>query len=172
MALTYEPIATTTLGSTAASITFSSISSSYTDLRVVAFLRCDYAATATSMVFTVNNDTAGNYSFTRLVGDGSTASSASFTSSSGIDRWQIPGSSAAANIYGFLTLDLFSYSGSTYKTILESNSIDRNGTGTTEIGVGLWRSTSAINSIKFDVTALSATFNVGSSVTLYGIKAA
>jgi hypothetical protein len=124
------------------------------------------------MVFTVNNDTAGNYSFTRLLGDGSTASSASFTSSLGIDRFFVPGSSAAANIYGFLTLDIFNYTGSTYKTILSNNSVDRNGAGTTDRGVGLWRSTSAINSIKFDVTPLSATFNVGSSVTLYGIKAA
>jgi hypothetical protein len=35
MAITYEPIATTTLGSAAASVTFSSISGSYTDLVLV-----------------------------------------------------------------------------------------------------------------------------------------
>ena len=35
MATTYEPIATTTLGSAAASITFSSIAGTYTDLRLV-----------------------------------------------------------------------------------------------------------------------------------------
>ena len=35
MATTYEPIATNTLGSAAANITFSSIPATYTDLRVV-----------------------------------------------------------------------------------------------------------------------------------------
>ena len=35
MPATYEPIATTTLGSAAASITFSSIAGTYTDLRLV-----------------------------------------------------------------------------------------------------------------------------------------
>ena len=35
MAITYEPIATNTLGSAAASVTFSSISGTYTDLVVV-----------------------------------------------------------------------------------------------------------------------------------------
>jgi hypothetical protein len=35
MPATYEPIATTTLGGAAATITFSSISSAYTDLRIV-----------------------------------------------------------------------------------------------------------------------------------------
>jgi hypothetical protein len=35
MAITYEPIATTTLGTAAASVTFSSISGAYTDLVLV-----------------------------------------------------------------------------------------------------------------------------------------
>mgnify|MGYP006271134105 CR=1 FL=1 len=165
MATTYDPIATTTLGSAASSITFSSIPSTYTDLRLV--LIGGTSSTA-DVKLQFNLDTATNYSYTTLVGDGTTAYSQSFTNAAYIncdDYWGIP-----ANGQAMLALDVFSYAGSTYKTTLVTIAADKNGSGTSERRVGLWRSTSAITTIKFTPTA--GNFTTGTTATLYGIKAA
>jgi hypothetical protein len=73
MAITYEPIATTTLSSAAATITFSSISSAYTDLRLV-FVGTS-VANSNNCIVTFNSDTGFNYSQTALYGTGATAGS-------------------------------------------------------------------------------------------------
>jgi len=69
---TYTPIATTTLGSSATSYTFTSIPSTYTDLVIVAQIKGD---TTTYLNLRFNGDTGSNYSRTTLSGNGSTASS-------------------------------------------------------------------------------------------------
>ena len=78
MPATYEPIATNTLGSAAANVTFSSIPATYTDLVIV------YQALAATgnpdMTAQFNGDTGSNYSATRLSGNGTAASSARYTS--------------------------------------------------------------------------------------------
>ena len=75
---TYEPIATTTLGSAANAITFSSIPSTYTDLRLVGtFLAPDADYSDINVQF--NNDTGANYSYTLLLGYGTGTSSVSAT---------------------------------------------------------------------------------------------
>ena len=57
---TYTPLATSTLGSAAASVTFSSISGSYTDLVLV--ISCAQSAAGGGLRFQFNSDTGGNYS--------------------------------------------------------------------------------------------------------------
>ena len=168
MAATYEPIATTTLGSAASSITFSSISSAYTDLRLVLTVTASANNTATCLRF--NGDTATNYSLTYLGGTGAAAASGSGTNSTFIN----PGSGYSTTYTGTPTLhtfDIFSYAGSTYKTVLFTDSTDNNGSGYVQSGVGLWRSTSAINSITI-LTNTANTYSIGTTATLYGIKAA
>lgn len=163
MAATYEPIATQTLGSAAASITFSSIAASWTDIKVV------FAGTASGVrtSFRFNSDSATNYSQTYIYGDGSSAASARNTSTNQI----FTQTNLNNTLPSMVTLDIFSYAGSTYKTALETGSFDYNGTGLVERLVGLWRSTSAITSITvFDL--FGGNFNTGCTATLYGIKAA
>ena len=73
MALTYEPIASTTLGSSAPSISFNSISTAYTDLRlIVSGLN---ATSAGGWRIRVNGDSGSNYSYNGISGNGTTASS-------------------------------------------------------------------------------------------------
>lgn len=172
---TYEPIATTTLASAAATITFSSIPSTYTDLKVIYVIRSTIANDF--MQITVNGATT-NYSLTYLTGDGTSASSSRTTNSS---CWYFGGYGAgyiptAANMFALGTIDLFSYSGSTNKTALATWSADRNGTGgATERYVGLYRSTSAITTIKLETFNSAGGSNyiaAGTTATLYGIKAA
>ena len=166
MASTYEPIATTTLGSAASSITFSSIPSTFTDLRLVLT-----ATTAGSGAIygQFNGDTGSNYSSTSLEGRGSTANSQQISNRT---KFELEGYwFASTSTTPFMqTLDIFSYAGSTYKTVLTTASNDMNGSGEVLRTVALWRSTSAINSIT--ITAGSPNFNSGTTATLYGIKAA
>lgn len=173
MPATFEPLATTTLGSAASSITFSSIGSGYTDLVVVLVGRgTDTGYVTDGVKLTFNSDTANNYSETYLRGDGSSASSSRTTSFPYIAiRSAITGGDAGSGIFGLTVINVFSYGGSTFKTVLSSQSADANGSGTVTRDVGLWRSTSAITSLKLEPSN-TTTFVSGSSATLYGIKAA
>ena len=168
MALTYEPIATTTLGSAAASITFSSISSAYTDLRVVLVGRSSFASANSAAGIKFNGDSASNYSCTFLRGDGSSASSSRISNTTGAYLGALPGSTATAGALGLIQIDLFSYAGSTYKTLLSASGSDSNGAGRIERFVNLWRSTSAITSLVLDA-GNSSNFEIGTTATLYGI---
>jgi hypothetical protein len=68
----------------------------------------------------------------------------------------------------FISCDIFSYAGSTQKTVLAESSEDRNGAGLVARQVGLWRSTAAITNIQ----VVNTGFTTGTIATLYGIKAA
>ena len=164
---TYTPIATTTLGANSATITFSSISSSYTDLRVV-LVGLPTTANAVSCTLQFNSDTATNYSWTRLTGDGTSAASVSLASSNYISINSFL--QFSSTIPNMITADIFSYAGSTYKTVLGSAVQNFNGSGNILNMVGLWRNTTAINRI--DINATGGSFATSTIATLYGIKAA
>jgi len=69
---TYTPIATQTLSTSAASVTFSSISGAYTDLVLI----INAASSAQKDIdIRFNSDTAGNYSNTWMAGNGSSTHS-------------------------------------------------------------------------------------------------
>ena len=161
MPATYEPIATTTLGSAAASVSFSSIPATYTDLRLVVTGGTSVSGTYAWIQY--NSDTATNYSTTRLDGDGSGAASARTTSATFIRN-----STSLDSNPNLVITDIFSYAGSIFKTCLIETAADQNGSGRVTRTVGLWRSTSAITSILF--SANSGNLNAGTTATLYGIK--
>jgi len=163
---TYDLIASQTLGSAASSITFSSIAANWTDLRLVVV--CQTGTSATAWI-RYNGDTGSNYSNTYMEGNGSTATSSKDTNNTFIyvgEYTFVPTSNP-----GLYTIDIFSYAGSTYKTLLSTASLDANGSGGVERAVGLWRSTSAITSVTFQLGG-GATMNSGATASLYGIKAA
>jgi len=86
MALTYTAIATTTVGSGgAASITFSSIPGTYTDLVVKASVRSNQGNIANSLTIQFNGSSA-NFTSRFIEGSGSTVSS--FTSTNTIGNAQ------------------------------------------------------------------------------------
>jgi len=169
MAVTYEPLATTTLGSAAASVTFSSISGSYTDLVLVVNARSSRTAVSTAPInITFNSDTGSNYSNTFLFGNGSTTGSSRGTNANNIYTGDM--SSSASSYAGFanLLLSINNYSNTTtYKTtIARCNSAN----AFAEAVCGLWRSTSAINSITITEGSTN-NWVADSTFTLYGIKA-
>jgi len=165
MPTTYTPIATTTLGSNQASVTFSPISGSYTDLVIVTS-----AGNSTSnyydILVTFNSDTGSNYSRTRLYGNGTSAVSTRDTNQSSIVVGSMSGN-VSTNGYSTGIYHINNYSNSTtYKTILAR----QNSPLSTVFAIaGLWRNTSAITSIT--MTGEGGTnFASGSTFSLYGIK--
>jgi len=166
MAATYTPLATTTLGANAASVTFSSISGSYTDLVLIA----QGQGTVENYAYmTFNSDTGSNYSNTILTGTGTSAVS---TRNSNVTKiYLTPYYGTFYTDFSNITIcNILNYSNSTtYKTSLIRAGRASTGGGT-EASVGLWRSTSAITRI--DITASTGNFVTGSTFTLYGIKAA
>ena len=163
MATTYDLIASQTLGSAAASITFSSIAASWTDLRLV-FKTISGSATV-GMRF--NSDTGNNYSSTYLLGSGSAASSGKYNNNNSIPL----ADNTSSTGWSFQAADIFSYAGSTYKTVLSNNNNDQNGSGNIENTVSLWRNTAAITTILL-TTFTASTFAIGTTAQLYGIRAA
>jgi hypothetical protein len=163
---TYDLIASQTLASAASSITFSSIAASWTDLRLIIVLTG--TASGDSPWVRYNSDSGTNYSLTDMMGSGSIVVNNAYTNSNKL----FIGDNASTNTTNphFYTLDIFSYAGSTYKTSLSTASADDNGSGYAERAVGLWRSTSAINSLT--ISTNTNTFKTGTTAQLYGIKSA
>ena len=162
MPSTYTPIATQTLGSATASVTFSSISGTYTDLILVVAGQATGAQR--NLLLQFNGDTASNYSATILYGDGSSAGSVRVTSQTSANVGGIDSTSQSNTI-----AHIMNYSNSTtYKTILGRGNSSSN---IVAAKVALWRSTSAITSIVAFLAA-SDTFTTGTTFTLYGVKSA
>lgn len=172
MPITYDSIATTTItGSSTSSVTFSSIPQTYTDLVVVIQARGTFSQNGIDVTFIFNGDNAsGNYSATWMNGNGSTATSGRNSAGIGYFSW-IPAGNDTAGIFSANMHHIMNYSNTTtFKTIINRNSNPTNGAGSS---MGLWRSTAAINSIQLQMSNGSQGFYaVGSTLTLYGIKAA
>ena len=171
---TYEPVATTTLSSKQNTVTFSNISQNYTDLVVVFNGSADDISNHFMQVGNGSIDTGSNYSTVVLSGDGSTPRSSRYTNDTvGFrpDFW--------ANAAGKDKLTIFNlqnYSNTTiYKSCLMRCSLPVGGAQNAELllTIGLWRSTSAINTLNIYASTNSGiSFNIGSTFTIYGITAA
>lgn len=158
MAVTYEPVATHTLASSAANYTFSSIPSTYTDLMLVI-----NAIHSQWEVFYMrfNDDTGSNYSWTYTLGNGSSVETYRYTNQNALSTG-LRQVGVAPNIF-----QIMNYSNTTtYKTVIgRANASDNQ----VRMNAGVWRSTSAITSIKIET---GGNFSAGTMFTLYGIKAA
>ena len=166
---TMTPIATQTLGSAAGSVTFVSIPSTYTDLVLIVNARKDTSVVADAFYCRINGDSATNYSWTSLGGNGSAAYSETTTNDNYCRLANIPGNTAGTSAFGSSIVNFQNYSNTTtHKTM-----ISRGSTAPGEVmgGVTLWRSTAAINSLVL-YTAGLGNWASGSMFTLYGIKAA
>jgi len=175
MTATYDCIATTTLGSNTATVTFSTISGSYTDLVLVANIQgVSTVSEAQAVYLKYNSDSSSNYSSTRIQGNGSSASSNRYSNQTSNFMGLMPSFTTAGSKFGPNIWHLQNYSNTTtYKTIVgRFNSEGTGVAGEDRVGafVGLWRSTNAITAIELSNSATSGFAN-GSTFTLYGIKA-
>ena len=163
----YESIQTVTVGAGGqASVTFSSIPSTYTHLQ----LRGIYKDSATSGLMntslTMNNVVAsGNYAWHYLQGDGSAASAGSLTSTSYLLCGQQLGGSSA---FGVSVIDILDYTSTNKnKTTRTLTGHDENGSGTILLTSGVFLSTNAITVLTLKT---QNNFTQYSQFALYGVK--
>lgn len=162
---TYEPIASQTLGSAAASVTFSSIPQGYTDLVLVGSIKT--GANTYQPILRFNGDSGSNYSSTVVAGDGSSASSNRHTNQNGIYANPGPGVGTAGNFWPWI-IQIQNYANANVnKTVLHRFN---NSQSYVVAGVGLWRNTTAITSITLVAEAGSSDFQSGSTFSIYGIQ--
>lgn len=162
------PIAT--ISNLSAVAAFTNIPQGYQDLMLVFNGRTTRAVTTDDCLIRFNNDGAGINSWTVLNGSGSSATS--YRNASGnsfIVAGTVAGASATTGMVSTIICHILSYANTTtYKTMLSRAANDMNGSGTTQLTVGLYRSTAAIT--RLDVTQYTG-YTATSTATLYGIKA-
>ena len=163
MANTFELIASSTVGSGgAASIDFTSIPSTFTDLCLVISARSTQANIANSCGISFNGSTTG---FTSKFIEGSGSSVSSFTNNSIIGNVQ--GTLSTANTFTSINVYIPNYAGSSNKSFSAETAAENNATTAyITLGAGLWSNTAAIN----QVTLTMSNFVQYSTAYLYGVK--
>jgi hypothetical protein len=159
------PIATAVGTGSSNTITFNNIPQVYQDLFIVGFITLD--ASGTCWIYS-NGYGATTYSNTTLLGNGSSATSSRNTSQAAYTIVQASGIGSTYPVS--LASHILNYANTTtYKTVLTRNAADKNGSGATELNVGMKSSTSAITSLDFN-TFGAANFTTSTRISLYGIR--
>ena len=167
----YESIATTTVGGGGSStITFSSIPATFTHLQIRAISKTNRTSDSVdSLKIQFNGDTATNYAYHELIGNGANALADSVTSNAYAAIARTAGN-ANTSFFGGFTCDILDYKNTNkYKTVRTLSGVDLNGSGAVFFNSGLWQSTSAITSILI-APETGTLLNQYSSFALYGIK--
>jgi hypothetical protein len=153
---TYTPLATVTLGTAAASVTFSSIPATYRDLIFV------FNGTTTiddGVGLRFNGDTGSNYSNVRMFGNSSGAGSDTSTTT------RIPTTAGNSSLRTAFISQVMDYSATDkHKTVLTRNNITDNNVAAI---AGRWANTAAITSVT--VLSPGSTITSGSTISLYAI---
>lgn len=160
MPATFQPIEAKTLASTAASVVFSSIPQTYTDLILVFETQL---STSNAIKVQYNSNTSSIYSYTRLYGIGSGSGSSDRASNA---TYFDAGFSASNRVNQII--NIMDYSNTTTNKTALSRAITEGGTQVFA-NVWLWRSTNAITSI--DIAGVTGNLASGSTFSLYGVKA-
>jgi len=166
MANTMTLISSVTVGSGgAASIDFSSIPSTYTDLVIKMSLRDNRAATGNATKITFNTS-GGTYSGKYIEGTGSSVTSATDTNGVADEV----AASSTANTFANAEIYIPNYAGSNQKS-LSADSVNENNASNANSALyaTLWNQTAAITSIKLE-PVISASFVQYSTAYLYGVK--
>ena len=168
MANTYELIASSTVGSGgAASIDFTSIPSTYTDLVIKSSCRTSLAAVLDNIQLTFNGSATGYTQ--KIVANASGSAVSAQVTENYISYLYTNSDSATSNTFSNSEIYIPNYAGSTNKSISIDSVVENNGT-TVILGLtaGLWSNSAAINRVT--LTPNNGTFKQYSTAYLYGIK--
>ena len=160
MPTTYDKIQTYTVtGSAVSAVIFTSISSAYTDLVIVANAR----ETNGYGFWRLNNDSGANYNRTYLIGTGSSQSTAQNLSLNQL-YWNGEGS---GNTFSTNIIEIFNYA----STAAVKSMQQRDGVPSTSsiLTVARWNSTAAVDRVDFLSINGGNNIAVGSTFTIYGI---
>ena len=165
----YDLLETEILTGTQASVTFSSLNSTYgadyQHLQIRALAR--NSTTTGAMVFRFNSDSGSNYASHYLFGDGSTVYSGGNASQTSITQYVTSKSTEAANAFAPSVWDILD----PFETTKNTTTRSLGGTWLPEVilGSGFWNNTAALTDIEISVP--SGNFVTGCRFSLYGLKA-
>ncbi len=169
MPATYIQIASNILSTNTATITFSSIPNTYTDLLLKISARTASNADYDPLYLDFNNDTASNYSVQNLRGSGTFAEAFRLSNTNPITNgYAINGSTSTANTFANCEIYIPSYLTATNKPLNIFTAQETAATGANVVQqAALWRNNAAITSIRM---YSNGSFVTNSSFFLYGIK--
>ena len=170
MPSTYTLISSNVLSSSAASVTFSAIPGTYTDLVLRSSIRTDKASLNAEFNLRVNGLTTSIYSNTFLTGNGATAGTNRNAATTRLVSLLATSATATSNTFTSQEIYIPSYTASQNKP-LSVFGTDENNATTAEMQslAGLIATTAAITEIQvYNNTTVQ--FVAGSSFYLYGLK--
>lgn len=165
----YDALSTVTVGATSvASIDFVAIPTGYKHLQIRVMAKDSTTGTG-DLRYQFNGDTAANYTFHELGGNGATAFASGFggVSYGNINNWA--SGTGATNQFSVAIFDILDYTDTNkFTTSRALAGRDNNGSGVITLTSMSWRNTAAVSSIKLYLT----TGNVPqySQFTLYGVR--
>lgn len=168
----YESIQTYTLGSSQASVTFSSIPSTFKHLQIRMIARTSRSANEyDGTIIQFNSDTGANYAYHRIIGDGSTVLADGYASQNNGTLGTTLGAGAIANAFSPLITDILDYASTNKTKVVRSISGRQNNTTDSQLlyTSSLWNNTSAITSITIK-PSVGPNYVQYSQFALYGIK--
>jgi len=168
MATTFTKIADVTVGSGgAATIDFTSIPSTYTDLCIKLSARDSrFGSVLNGVVIRFNGSSSG---FTSRVVEGSGSGASSFVDTQGLIG-ENTSASATANTFASTEVYIPNYAGGANKSFSFDSVTENNATAAyADLGAGIWVNSSAISSISI-ACLTGASFVQYSTATLYGIS--
>ena len=156
---TYTALANITLGSSASSVTFSSIPATFRDLVLVINAN---GTVQTELFLRFNSDTGSNYNTVRMQGSGSATASATTTNATGM---RLNGNGDIMTNFSFnAVIQIEDYSATDKHKSVLSRTNSSNGV---DACAGRWASTSAITTVL--AYPASGSFATGTTAALYGI---
>ena len=164
-------ISSQTLGSAAASVTFSSIPATYTDLVLRISARQLNSGTSNSINLTFNNLNTSIYSYTLLEGGGSGYGALSARDNGNTEgrMYYTNGNTSTANTFSSTEYYIPSYNAAQSKPFSNFSPQENNlGTAYMNVSANLFRNNNAITSIA--LASNDQNFAIGSSFYLYGLK--
>ena len=167
----YDLLETTTLTSSASSVTFTGLGSysDYAHLQVRYVARTTYSG-ARGLRTTINGDTSSAYAYHLLHAYGSGVSSSGVSSANFIDAPDtLPGTSFSSGIFGFGLQDILDFGNSSKNKTMKFFAAQATNTRF-YFGSGMRNNTAAITSLTY--TPEGGSFIAGTRFSIYGIKGA
>jgi len=171
----YEAIASNTLTSTASSVTFTSIPSTYKHLEIRGVARHDYSAWNQPIFVTVNSDTATNYGSQGFINNYNGLGFVAYYDNAAPCYYaqRSAGASSPSNYFGGINFSIIDYAKTNKsKIFLSEMGGALSGTSSNNWAVsmagGHWRNTNAITSIT--LSTQNGSFVAGTRFSLYGIS--
>ena len=167
---TYTLINSTTLSTAQATVTFSSIPNTFTDLKLVVSARTTRANDVDLLNILLNNDSSALYSQIVMYANGSTLAGAQISGDSSVYYNWIDAATSTTSIFGSSEIYIPSYTSGEYKSFYSFSTQEQNST-TAYISnsSNLYRSTNAISQIRLK-SHFDENFIAQSSFYLYGIS--